>query len=58
MKERFEGGMSGSPILNAKGVAIGAVSTEWLNPRLTAHLPGWLLEDLFAQPKAAAKRRP
>jgi hypothetical protein len=55
----IEGGMSGSPILNAEGAAIGVVvcsSTIWgeanpytsggPNPRLDAHLPGWLLRQL------------
>jgi hypothetical protein len=53
-------GMSGSPILNTSGAAIGVVVTgermagddsnrfteSGPNPRLAAHLPGWLLADL------------
>jgi hypothetical protein len=43
----FEAGMSGSPILDEQGRAIGLVSVGdeetggGPNPRLTAHLPGW-----------------
>lgn len=38
------GGMSGSPIVDAAGFAIGALSTgNGPNPRLTYDLPGWLL---------------
>jgi hypothetical protein len=40
------GGMSGSPILNDEGAAIGVVclgENMSPHPRLAAHLPGWLL---------------
>jgi hypothetical protein len=38
------GGMSGSPIVDSAGFAIGALSTgNGPNPRLTYDLPGWLL---------------
>ncbi|MGH6840337.1 MAG: S1 family peptidase [Methylocella sp.] len=51
-------GMSGSPILNTIGTAIGVVSCSGGNdagisteigpgPRLAAHLPGWLLADIY-----------
>lgn len=40
------GGMSGSPILNDDGSAIGVVCTpEGPNPQLIKHLPGWFLQD-------------
>jgi Peptidase S7, Flavivirus NS3 serine protease len=44
---RVESGMSGSPILNADGAAVGAISTGSSNPRLASDLPAWLA------PKAA-----
>jgi hypothetical protein len=52
--EEIVGGMSGSPIVDNKGAAIGIVclscSTEngmqGPNPRLTHHLPAWLLREL------------
>jgi S1-C subfamily serine protease len=39
----IKSGMSGSPIVDADGAAVGVVSTGILNPRLSADLPGWLL---------------
>jgi hypothetical protein len=46
-------GMSGSPIVAADGTAIGVFCTSDMmtgnggpNPRLTHHLPGWLLREL------------
>jgi hypothetical protein len=46
-------GMSGSPIVAADGTAIGVFCTSDMatgdggpNPRLTYHLPGWLLREL------------
>ena len=54
----IEGGMSGSPILNEDGLAIGVVCTSsggpnlenhtagGPNPCLTHHLPGWVLRAL------------
>jgi hypothetical protein len=52
--EEIVGGMSGSPIVDNRGAAIGIVclscSTEngmqGPNPRLTHHLPAWLLREL------------
>jgi hypothetical protein len=47
-----KGGMSGSPIINADGVAIGVISTsdasgaESINPCLMDCLPPWLLRKL------------
>jgi hypothetical protein len=46
-------GMSGSPVLDRAGMAIGIVSRskgtrEGRSPRLVAHLPGWLLITLGA----------
>lgn len=48
--ERIKGGMSGSPIVSADGMAIGIVCTgnggamaDGPNPRLVDCLPGWLL---------------
>jgi hypothetical protein len=49
--ERVLGGMAGSPIVTEIGTAIGVVCTAaapWEggpNPRLSHHLPGWLLRD-------------
>jgi len=40
-------GASGSPILDNEGNAIGVISTGSLNPKLTAALPGWALDELF-----------
>jgi hypothetical protein len=54
--EGINAGMSGSPIINSDGSAIGVVclgngeanATEGgPNPRLAAHLPGWLLKALM-----------
>jgi Trypsin-like peptidase domain len=39
---RVESGMSGSPIINERGEAVGVISTGAMNPRLTRDLPGWL----------------
>jgi hypothetical protein len=39
---RIKGWMSGSPILNERGEAIGVVSTGGPDPRLARDLPGWL----------------
>jgi hypothetical protein len=48
---RIESGMSGSPILNADGEAIGLISTSGasgsVNPSLTDCLPPWLLRKLL-----------
>ncbi len=52
------GGMSGSPVLSHDGAAVGVVcssagrpeeghSEGGPNPRLTHHLPGWLLQELL-----------
>ena len=53
----IRGGMSGSPILNEDGLAIGVVCVSGggpdleshteggPNPRLTHHLPGWMLRN-------------
>lgn len=50
--EQIRGGMSGSPICDEEGRAIGAVcvSGEFEggpNPCLSDHLPGWLVRDLL-----------
>ena len=48
----IDGGMSGSPILNSDGAAIGLISTgnagvgNNINPALTNCLPNWLLRRL------------
>jgi trypsin-like peptidase len=39
---KIEGGMSGSPILNAHGDAIGLISTAEVHPILSGCLPPWL----------------
>jgi Trypsin-like peptidase domain len=51
--EPIVGGMSGSPIINSKGVALGLVSCggNSANPRLLAHLPGWALHDSEGAPR-------
>jgi hypothetical protein len=59
----IQGGMSGSPILDDSGAAIGLVSitsggnidkhTEGLSPALEASLPGWLLERVNHQAAGA-----
>jgi hypothetical protein len=45
-----DGGMSGSPIIDAEGRAVGVVclggAAENLAPNLAADLPGWLLRGL------------
>jgi hypothetical protein len=59
---KIEGGMSGSPILNAEGAAIGLISTagdtdnmrpnltgDNMHPSLTDCLPPWLLRKLAAR---------
>ena len=50
-------GMSGSPILNDAGQAIGivAVGGERLQPILTRSLPGWLLQDRMLTQRKAHK---
>jgi hypothetical protein len=42
--ERVESGMSGSPILDGEGRAIAVISSDLINPRLDASLPGWAVE--------------
>jgi len=45
----IHGGMSGSPILNTEGAAIGVVATnQGPHPRLANHLPAWLARNLFS----------
>ena len=55
----FEGGMSGSPILDPKGAAIAVFCSSsgkldepdtesGLNPTLTENLPGWLLRHVYS----------
>jgi hypothetical protein len=45
--EGIHGGMSGTPILTDDAVAIGIVClSSGPHPRLTHHLPGWLLQAL------------
>lgn len=41
-----EGGMSGSPILNHQGTAVGVVASTMQQGILTLNLPGWLLLGL------------
>ena len=44
----IQAGMSGSPILNTTGEAIGVVVTnEGPHPKLADHLPAWLARDVF-----------
>src|SRR5262245_9281897 len=51
--EPIVGGMSGSPIMSKAGAAIGVVCNSRQtgheggpNPRLAAHLPGWMLRQM------------
>jgi hypothetical protein len=66
----IHGGMSGSPILDGKGKAIGLVSMssgsnrensegdrEGASPSLANHLPGWLLRELGVAPFRKNLRR-
>jgi hypothetical protein len=64
--EAILGGMSGSPILNGDGVAIGVISCSsgkdsdvhiegGPNPRLIHHLPIWLEQELRSESSRAAK---
>jgi hypothetical protein len=58
-------GMSGSPVLDQNGAAIGIVTLTWndrklgttdaASARLLAHLPGWLLVSLGAGPALATE---
>lgn len=47
-EDDIEAGMSGSPILNHDGTAVGVVcmNENSFNPRLTYDLPGWLLRSI------------
>ena len=39
--------MSGSPIIVADGSSVGVITGRYTqSPRLTQHLPGWLLDEL------------
>jgi hypothetical protein len=52
-EEKIVGGMSGSPILNQNGAAIGVVVTnQGPHPRLASHLPGRLLGELGLRSRA------
>jgi hypothetical protein len=56
------GGMSGSPILNDDGAAIGVACTGeggegGPNPCLAAHLPGWLAGKLLAPTIITAEKK-
>jgi Trypsin-like peptidase domain len=42
------GGMSGSPIINATGAAIGVVSVDWMNPVIVDSLSAQLVRDILA----------
>jgi hypothetical protein len=45
----IQAGMSGSPIMNVTGHAVGVVVTnQGLHPQLVNHLPAWLARELFA----------
>jgi len=47
----FEGGMSGSPILSARGEAVGVVSTTSKSPVIVDRLDPWLLRAIVAAEK-------
>lgn len=56
LPESIEGGMSGSPIVDSTGAALGVVCLDGgsLSPRLTYHLPSGLLAKLAkARPRRA-----
>jgi hypothetical protein len=44
--QAFAGGMSGSPIADADGAAVGVLCTTAANPILVQHLPRWLLDAI------------
>ena len=44
--QAFSGGMSGSPIADADGAALGVLCTTAANPILAQHLPRWLLDAM------------
>jgi Trypsin-like peptidase domain len=44
--QAFAGGMSGSPIADADGAALGVLCTTGANPILVQHLPRWLLDAI------------
>ncbi|MGH7032932.1 MAG: S1 family peptidase [Stellaceae bacterium] len=46
--QAFAGGMSGSPIADADGAAVGVLCTTGANPILVQHLPRWLLDEIGA----------
>jgi hypothetical protein len=46
--QAFAGGMSGSPIADADGAAMGVLCTTAANPILVQHLPRWLLDEIGA----------
>src|SRR6185437_11616738 len=48
--QAFAGGMSGSPIADADGAALGVLCTTGANPILVQHLPRWLLDAIGAPP--------
>lgn len=50
--QAFAGGMSGSPIADADGAAVGALCTTAANPILVQHLPRWLLDEIGAPLRA------
>lgn len=44
--QAFAGGMSGSPIVDLDGAAVGVLCSSGANPLLVRQLPGWLLEEI------------
>lgn len=49
-------GMSGSPILNDAGRAVGVVVVSGQQPLLSRALPGWLLDELWSERLRPAER--
>ena len=54
----FVGGMSGSPIIDATGAAIGVVSVDLRSPVLVDSLSTQLLRSIRVARKRARARRP
>jgi len=48
----FAGGMSGSPIVDLEGAAVGVLCSTGANPLLMRQLPRWLLEEIV-EPQAS-----
>lgn len=52
-----DGGMSGSPIVNADGHAVSLVTSTFQDPALAQALPQWLADELAAEERVAERLR-